>query len=196
VKKTAKKTAKKATKRAASKKKATKTTASKKKATKRAASNKAASKKTVKAKQGRAKGPAQKKVAKRGAESKGLGDTLLRALTVAMVSDGEIAPAEQAILHRFAKESVFRGIDAGAVIESTIQRCLDQGSEATLDEITRRLKTKQDRETAFTSCLAVAATDGKLTPSEIRMLHGLRDALEISDARARQLAGPAAPIFR
>ena len=100
-----------------------------------------------------------------------------------------------AILRRFAKEPVFDGVDATAVIQGTIERCLDDGPDVMFEEIARALATKQDRETAFVSCLAVTTTDGRLTASEVRMLHALRDAFAISNARAKTLAGPVAAIF-
>lgn len=139
---------------------------------------------------------AKKKPARKAASApKGRGETLLCALTLAMIADGEIAPSEIGILLRFAREPLFKGVDAKRVIEETIRRCIDEGPDSMFDEIGKVLETKDDRETAFLACLAVTATDGKLTASEVRMLHVLRDALEISNARAKKLAGPVAAIF-
>lgn len=162
---------------------------------------KAATKTKAKAKKPAVRRPvaAKKKPARKAALAtlapKGRGETLLCALTLAMVSDGEIAPSEIGILLRFAKEPLFKGVDAKRVIEETIRRCIDQGPDLMFDEIGKVLKAKDDRETAFLACLAVTATDGKLTASEVRMLHVLRDALKISNARAKKLAGPVAAIF-
>ena len=138
---------------------------------------------------------AKKKPARPARKAASRGETLLCALTLAMIADGEIAPSEIGILLRFAKEPLFKGVDAKRVIEETIRRCIDQGPDLMFDEIGKTLTTKDDRETAFLACLAVTATDGKLTASEVRMLHVLRDALEISNARAKKLAGPVAAIF-
>jgi tellurite resistance protein len=167
-----------------------------KKPTKKAATKTKAKKPAVRRPIAAKKKPARKAAATRTrTRTGGRGETLLCALTLAMVSDGEIAPSEIGILLRFAKEPLFKGVDAKRVIEETIRRCIDQGPDLMFDEIGKTLTTKDDRETAFLACLAVTATDGKLTASEVRMLHVLRDALEISNARAKKLAGPVAAIF-
>ncbi len=112
-----------------------------------------------------------------------------------MVSDAEIAASEAAILFRFAQEPLFAGLDAKAIIDRTIKQCIDEGPNAALRDITEQLRTMEEREMAFASCLAVAVTDGKVTPSELRMLEAVRASLEIPRERALALAGPAAVIF-
>lgn len=132
-----------------------------------------------------------KKVAAR-ARSAGFGDALVRALTVAIVSDGEIASSERRVLDRFAKQPALRGVDVAAIVDETIDRCIADGPEPVLADVASRIKSTSDRETAFSSCLAMVATDGRATASEVRMLRALAASLRIPQARIKKLAGPLA----
>ena len=125
-----------------------------------------------------------------------LGHTLVRALTVAIVADGEIGTAEEKLLARFLKAPLFKGLDGPSIVEATIRECVETGPDAIYADIASKLTTKEQREAAFSSCLAATVSDGKVTASEARMLHALKDAFSLSTARAKSLAGPAAAIFR
>ena len=72
---------------------------------------------------------------------------------------------------------------------------LADGPDPILREVAAALKTPEQREAAFSSCIAIVATDGKITPSEQRFLRTLREVLAIPIAQARELAGPLASIF-
>ena len=82
-----------------------------------------------------------------------------------------------------------------AVIAETIRRCLAVGPQVLLDEITDGLPTAEQREMTLLSCIAATVSDGEVAPSEVRLLHAMRDAFEISTSRALELAGPVAAIF-
>lgn len=122
-------------------------------------------------------------------------EALLRAATVAMIADGDIARSEREILMRLADEALFDGVDVVSVIESTIGRCIAEGPDGVIAEVAAKLTTHEQRETAFSSCIAIVATDGKVTPSEQRMLRTMREVLGIPVADAKRLAGPLASIF-
>lgn len=138
---------------------------------------------------------AARKPAKKASGRTQLAETVLQAITMTLISDGTVAPEEEALLRRIASEPLFRGVDARKAMKEAIQRCLKEGVDASLAHIAKRLPSKGDREAAFTTCVAAAATDGTVTSSEARLLTRIRDAFGISAARARQLAGPAAPAL-
>jgi len=120
---------------------------------------------------------------------------VLRAVTLTVIADGKVATAEQEIVARFSQERLFSGIDMPAVIAETIRRCMADGPQVLLAEMTAALSTVEQREMTFVSCIATTVSDGEVAPSEIRLLHAMRDAFEISHNRALQLAGPVAAIF-
>jgi uncharacterized tellurite resistance protein B-like protein len=124
-----------------------------------------------------------------------LAEALLRAATVAMIADGDIASSEREILKRLSDEALFDGVDVVSVIQSSIAQCVAEGPDALLADVAAKLTNAEQRETAFSSCIAIVATDGKVTPSEQRMLRTLREALAIPVADAKRLAGPMASIF-
>ncbi len=122
-------------------------------------------------------------------------EAVLRALTITVVADAEVAEEEEQLLRRISAEPIFRDVDARAVIGSAVKKCLSDGVDASLSEISKQLGSKQARETAFTTCVAAAASDGRIRPSEARLLKKIRDAFGIAAARARSLAGPVAPAL-
>ncbi len=124
-----------------------------------------------------------------------LAANVLRAVTLTIVADGKVATAEQDIVARFSQERLFTGLDMPAVIAETIRRCLTDGPQVLLAEITDGLPTVEQREMTFVSCVATMVSDGEVAPSEVRLLHAMRDAFEISHNRAVELAGPVAAIF-
>ena len=122
--------------------------------------------------------------------------TILQAITITVIADGEFAAEEEALLRRLASEPFFDQVaDVGAVVRQAIDRCIAQGIEGALARLAKDLPTTAARETAFAACLAAAAADGKITGSEARLLQQLRDAFRIPEARARELAGPIAPAL-
>lgn len=160
------------------------------------ARSKAASKPAKKA----SRAAPEKKTTTRSARAKkkpsdGTGEALLRALTVAMIADGEIAASEREALTRFASQPLFRDVDVVNVVEDAIDRCIDEGPEAVLADVASKLRTKPDREAAFSSCLAIVATDGRVTASETRILRALAESLAIPHARAKALAGPISAVL-
>ncbi len=124
-----------------------------------------------------------------------IGANVLRAVTLTIVADGKVATAEQDIVARFSQERLFAGLDMPAVIAETIHRCLAVGPQVLLAEIKGGLPTVEQREMTFVSCIATMVSDGEAAPSEVRLLHAMRDAFEISHDRAVELAGPVAAIF-
>lgn len=146
------------------------------------------------------KKPVRKKKRRGSAPAKPKGNrvasTILQAITITVIADGEFASEEEALLRRLASEPFFDQVpDVGAVVRQAIDRCLEQGLEGALARLAKDLPTAAARETAFAACLAAAAADGKITGSEARLLQQLRDAFRISDSRARELAGPIAPAL-
>lgn len=146
--------------------------------------------------------PKKKKVqkAKPKAKAKGGGhrvaSTILQAITITVIADGEFAAEEEALLMRLASEPFFDQVaDVGAVVRQAVDRCMELGVDGALARLAKDLPTDAARETAFAACLAAAAADGKITGSEARLLQMLRDAFGISGARARELAGPIAPAL-
>lgn len=162
-------------------------------------SQKAAAKAAA-AKAAATKAAATKAPAKRGASSSAttstaredVAEALLAAMTIAMIADGVIADSEHASLLRFASEPMFRGIDVEALVDATIERCLGEGPGPVLEDVTAKLRTTHEREAALESCVAIVASDGRVTASEARMLRALCEALQIPIARAKVLAGPVA----
>ena len=137
---------------------------------------------------------------KKSSSKKGNGyrvaSTILQAITITVIADGEFASEEEALLARLAKEPFFDQVpDVGAVVRQAVDRCLEMGLEGALARLAKDLPTSAARETAFAACLAAAAADGKITGSEARLLGQLRDAFEIPEPRARELAGPIAPAL-
>jgi tellurite resistance protein len=124
-----------------------------------------------------------------------LAETVLRALTITVVADGEIAAEEEELLRRISHEPIFQGIDARVVIGDALKGCLERGVDASLADIAKNLPSVAAREAAFTTCVAAAASDGRVTASEARLLRKIRDAFGIPNARAISLAGPAGPVF-
>lgn len=173
--------------------------AKKKSAKKKASTKKAPPAKKPAAKKTSTKKPVAKKVAAKApaasSKKKELGETLLRAITVAIIADGEIAEAEERLLNRLAKAPLFKDLNGPKIVAATIKQVIVTGPDRIFAEIAEKLTTKDERETAFASCLAATTSDGKLTASEVRMLHALKDAFSLSTARAKALAGPAAAIF-
>lgn len=159
--------------------------------------------KPLKKKQTPKKKPApKKKKTKRAAPKKKSGgghriaSTILQAITITVIADGEFASEEEELLVRLAKEPFFDQVpDVGAVVRQAVDRCLELGLEGALKRLAKDLPTSAARETAFAACLAAAAADGKITGSEARLLGQLRDAFSIPEPRARELAGPIAPAL-
>jgi uncharacterized tellurite resistance protein B-like protein len=119
-----------------------------------------------------------------------VGSTLLAAMSVAMIADGVIAPAERALLMQLAREGLFGDIDVDSVIQRAIERCVEEGRDVLLGELADELRSDDEREAMFSACIAIVATDGKITESEARMLRSLYDLLELPRARLDELAGP------
>jgi tellurite resistance protein len=137
----------------------------------------------------------KKKAAAKKRNGRLIAETVLRALTITVVADGSIAKEEEALLRRIANEDIFRGIDARVIIGDAVKRCLEEGVDASLSDIAKNLGSKEMREAAFTTCIAVAASDGTVTASEVRLLKKIRDAFGIPNTRAKSLAGPARAVF-
>ena len=160
--------------------------------------------KPLKKKQTRKKKPAPKKkktkraLPKKKSSTSGhrIASTILQAITITVIADGEFASEEEELLVRLAKEPFFDQVpDVGAVVRQAVDRCLQLGLEGALTRLAKDLPTSAARETAFAACLAAAAADGKITGSEARLLGQLRDAFSIPEPRARELAGPIAPAL-
>jgi tellurite resistance protein len=143
------------------------------------------------------KKPAAKRTAtKSKAGGHRVASTILQAITITVIADGEFAEEEETLLARLASEPFFDQVpDVGAVVRQAVDRCMELGVDGALLRLAKDLPTEPARETAFAACLAAAAADGKITGSEARLLQQLRDAFGISDARARELAGPIAPAL-
>src|SRR5258708_38156838 len=70
--------------------------------------------------------------ARRPAKSNGhrVASTILQAITITVIADGEFASEEEALLRRLASEPFFDQVaDVGAVVRQAIDRCLEQGLE-------------------------------------------------------------------
>src|SRR5439155_11787701 len=90
--------------------------------------------------------------------------TILQAITITVIADGEFASEEEALLVRLAKEPFFDQVpDVGAVVRQAVDRCLELGLDGALARLAKDLPTSAARETAFAACLAAAAADGKIT---------------------------------
>ena len=155
-------------------------------------------KKRAPAKPKKKKRPAAKKRAATKSKPGGhrVASTILQAITITVIADGEFAKEEETLLARLASEPFFDQVpDVGAVVRQAVDRCMELGVDGALTRLAKDLPTGPARETAFAACLAAAAADGKITGSEARLLQQLRDAFGISDARARELAGPIAPAL-
>src|ERR1051326_3140322 len=126
--------------------------------------------KPLKKKQTRKKKPAPKKKKRTVAKAKNghrVASTILQAITITVIADGEFASEEEELLLRLAKEPFFDQVpDVGAVVRQAVDRCLEMGLEGALARLAKDLPTNASRETAFAACLAAAAADGKITGSE------------------------------
>jgi len=168
-----------------------------KKKKKRAAKpkKKAPKRKPAKKKKKRRAAAAPKKSEQNGA-NKRVAETILQAVTITVIADGEFAKEEELLLRRLSAEPLFHQVrNVGGVIKEAVDRCIRDGLDAALATLAKQLPSKIERETAFATCLAAAAADGKITSTEARLLQALKAAFSISDARARDLAGPISEIF-
>jgi tellurite resistance protein len=123
-------------------------------------------------------------------------ETILQAVTITVIADGDFASEEEALLRRLAAEPLFHRVkNVTQVVKSAVDRCIKDGLDAALAALAKRLPSAAERETAFATCLAAAAADGKITSTEARLLQTLKSAFQISDQRVRALAGPISEIF-